>query len=379
MIKKIFPLLFLFLILFSCKSEAEKIANETSSRNAIIDSTINNFQKILLKQEIDSVFAKYQLNGSVSVIKDENILCQKSNGFEDFTTKTKLDSNTVFAIGSLSKQFTAVLVLIQEENGKLKTDEKVSKYLVEFQPKEFENITIKELLNHTSGLNDFGSGLLSKPGKEFNYSNKGYRYLGEIVAKVSGKSYDQNAKELFVKAGMTHSSTANLFNGKDFAGAYIGTSSNFQKIENMPKRLSDKEISVPAGGILSTVNDLNHWNQALYNGKILKPESLTKFSQKSSERNHQILGKMDYGFGIMMNTAKPHAFFHTGYVKGSPSLNIYYPETQTSVIILSNIADENKGKSAIFQPHKEIKKIADAIQNSVIELRKEMLKTNNLK
>lgn len=369
----IFNRVFLLLIpifIISCKSEAEKI----SERNSIIDSTITAFQKKLLKTEIDSVFERNHFNGSISVFQNGEKLYEKENGFENFKTKSKIDSNSVFAIGSLSKQFTAVLVLLQEEQGKLKINDKVSKYLVEFQLKEFENITIQQLLNHTSGLNDFGSGLLSKPGKEFNYSNKGFRYLGELVEKVSGKSYDENAKELFAKAGMKISSTPNLFQGKDFAGAYTGNSNNFQKIENMPKRLADKEISVAAGGILSTVPDLHRWNDALYNGRILKPESLQKFMEKSSGRNHPILGKMGYGFGIMMNPQKPVAYFHTGYVKGSPSLNIYYPETKTSVIILSNIADESKGKDAIFIPHKEVKKLTDAIESSVAELRKEMIK-----
>ena len=71
---------------------------------------------------------------------------------------------------------------------------------------------------------------------------------------------------------------------------------------------------------------------------------------------------MGYGLGIMMNDNKPVSFFHSGYVKGAPSLNIYYPETKTSVIILSNIADEEKGKSASFRPHLEIKKIGDVIE-----------------
>ena len=83
---------------------------------------------------------------------------------------------------------------------------------------------------------------------------------------------------------------------------------------------------------------------------------------------------MGYGLGIMMNVGKPTAYFHTGYVKGSPSLLIYYPESQTSVIILSNIADELNGKNAIFNPHKKIKEMTDAIQNAVIDVRNEMLK-----
>ena len=372
---------FLLILIFgtSCKSEKEKIAAKAVSREAIIDSTINQFQKILLKNQIDSVFAKYDFNGSVAVLKGKNILYQKNQGFENFKTNAKIDSNSVFAIASISKQFTAVLILLQEEEGKLSTDDLVSKYIKEFEPAEFKIITIKQLLNHTSGISDFGNGLLSKPGEKFNYSNKGFRILGEIIEKVSGKSYDQNALDLFQKVGMKNSSTANLFKGDHFAGAFTGNSKNYQEIENMPKRLANNEISVPAGGILTTVSDLHLWNSKLYSGQILKPESLKKMTEKLADRDHPIFGKMEYGFGIMMNKNLPLSYFHSGYVKGCPSLNIYYPETETSVIILSNIADEGKGKNSIFNPHKEIKASSDALQNTVIELQKELLRSKSSK
>ena len=361
--------LFLFTTIF-CKQETEKAVAKEIYIASVIDSTITAFQKKLLAQQIDSVFSKTKFNGSISVVKDGEKLYEKENGFEDFKTKTPLDSNSVFAIASVSKQFTAVLILFQEDAGKLNTEDKVSKYLPEFQNKSFGNITVHQLLNHTSGISDLGNGLQSNPGEKFNYSNKGYRFLGEIVAKVSGKSYDENVRALFRKAGMIHSSTANLFEGTHLAGANLGNASRFEKISNMPKRLANKEISVPAGGILSTVADLHRWNSALYSGKILKPESLKKFMTKSSETQHPILGKVGYGYGIMMNEDAPESFFHSGYVKGSPSLNIYYPKTKTSVVILSNIADESKGKNAIFNPHKEVKKIADAIENAISDLQK---------
>ena len=376
MMLKIRPIYFLVFIifLFSCKSETEKIAERTAARNAIIDSTISSFEKDLLMQQIDSVFAKYDFNGSVLVAKNDEVLYEKANGFEDFRAKTQLTSNSVFAIASISKQFTGVLVLLQEEQGKLSVTDKVSKYLVEFQPKEFENITIKQLLNHTSGISDFGKGLLSKPGEKFHYSNKGFRFLGAIIEKVSGKSYDENLKDLFEKVGMKNTFTPNSFHGTNFASAFIGNPKKYFEVENMPKRLAESSISIAAGGILSTAQDMNIWNQSLYNGKILKQASLLAFKSKSADRNHPILGKMGYGFGIMMNLEKPNSYFHSGYVKGSPSLNIYYPETKTSVIILSNIADETLGKAGFFNPHKSIKRITDNLQKVVLKKRAEVEK-----
>ena len=90
---------------------------------------------------------------------------------------------------------------------------------------------------------------------------------------------------------------------------------------------------------------------------------------KSSERHHAIFGKMGYAYGIMLNIGQPNSYFHSGYIKGSPSLNIYYPDTKTSVIILSNIADEERGKGVIFRPHIEVKKITDHLENTLNQLR----------
>ncbi|KMQ67200.1 beta-lactamase [Chryseobacterium sp. FH2] len=368
----LFTLISLLINFISCKNDLPPA--KPVNKNEIIDSTITAFEKNLLKQEIDSVFKKYNFNGSIAVFKDSVQLYRKENGFSDFKTKTKIDSNSIFAIASVSKQFTAVLILLQMEQGKLNVEDKVSKYLKDFQTKEYENITIHQLLNHTSGLNTFGGKLMFKSGTDFYYSNDGFNALGKIVEKVSDKPYDENIMELFKKTGMNHSSTGNIFKGNHFAGAYLGNIKSPEKIPNMPERLGSKDIGIPAGGILSTIDDLHTWNNALYNGKILKPEILRKFTSKSSERNHPIFGKMGYGYGIMMNLGKPVSFFHSGYIKGSPSLNIYYPETKTSVIILSNIADEQSGKSLIFKPHKEIRKITDIIENTIAEMKQEMIK-----
>lgn len=372
MMPKNFALSFLLILLFniSCKSEAEKI----KERNAVVDSTVMAFQKLYYQNQLDSVFTSTQFNGTISVEQNSEKIYEKENGFEDFKQKTKLDSSTVFAIASVSKQFTAVLILLQQEAGKLNVNDKVSKYLADFQKPNFEKVTIHQLLNHTSGLNDFGENLQFESGSDYSYSNKGYNYLGEIVAKVSGKSFDQNVKELFQKVGMKHSSTAGLFQGTDLAGANIGTLENAQKVENMPKRLAEKSIGTAAGGILSTINDLHRWNAALYSGKILKPESLAAFRKNYVTRKHYVLGNVGYGYGIMSNIGKPEAYFHTGYVKGAPSLLIYYPGTNTSVVILSNFANESRGKESIFVPHRRVKDITDAVESTVVELRKEMIR-----
>ena len=356
MLKNILAILPFFILFMSCE-KAETI--KPVDKKAIADSAVAVFKKKLYQNQVDSVFIKNKFNGSVAIFKDTLELYRKNSGFSDFKTKKPIDNQTIFAIGSVSKQFTAVLVLLKMEEGKLTLDDKVSKYLTEFQTKDYENMTIHQLLNHTSGLNNFGEKTMFASGTDFHYSNDGFNALGKIIEKISGNSYDENVVDLFKKIGMKNSSTGNVFEGGNFAGAYLGNQKNVESIANMPKRLGSKEIGIAAGGILSTIEDLHLWNNMLYTGNILQPETLKKYLTQSSERQHPVFGKMGYGYGIMMNIGKPTAYFHSGYVKGSPSLNIYYPETKTSVIILSNIADEAKGKSATFKPHREIKIFTD--------------------
>ena len=335
---------------------------EKIDQKAIADSAVLDYKKKLIASQIDSVFNQYQFNGSVGIFKDSIELYRKNNSFADFENQTKINDSTVFSIASISKQFTAVLILLQMENGKLSLDDKASKYIREFQKKEYENITIHQLLNHSSGLNNFGEKLMFKSGSGFNYSNDGFNALGKTVEAVSGKSFNENILDLFKKVGMKNSSTGTAFQGQNFAKTYVGNSKTQKVIENMPKRLSNREIGIPAGGVLSTIDDLHLWNNALYGGEILKPETLKKFMAKSTERQHPVFGTMGYGLGIMTDN-KPVSYFHSGYVKGAPSLNIYYPKTKTSVIILSNIADEEKGKSAAFKPHQKIKEIVDVLES----------------
>jgi len=368
MLKKFNQYLIVAILICLTSCENKPIPVKTDNKNKVIDSTIAAFEKKLLEQQIDSVFQKYDFNGSVAIFKDSIKLYQKENGFSDFKNKTAIDNNTIFAIGSVSKQFTAALVLRQMEQGKLHLNDPASKYLREFGTAEYKNITIHQLLNHTSGLNVLGSKLMFKSGSGFFYSNDGFNALGRIIEKVSGKSYDENAMELFKEVGMINSSTGNLFQGTNFAGAYLRDNKEFEKVQGMPERLNNKDIGIPAGGILSTVYDLHVWNNALYGGKVLKPRTLKQFASKSTERIHPVFGKMGYGYGIMLSPGKPTSYFHSGYVKGSASLNVYYPETKTSVIVLSNVADE-KSKASTFRPHLEVKKITDAIENAVAEMK----------
>lgn len=361
-------------LLFSCKSEP----TFQIDRKKIVDSTILSYQQNYYKEKIDSIIAAHKFWGAVSIKQNDAALYENYSGFSNIADQKLLDSNSVFAIASVSKQFTAVLLHAQEEAGNLHLSDKVSKYLPELRNKELDEITIQQILNHTSGLNDFGERLQSAPGTEYHYSNKGYTILGEVLEVASNQSYDQLLNSLFEKAGMRHSGSATNFQGLPLVSFYVGNRERHQIVNGMPSRLATKNIGVPAGGILSNCNDLHRWNAALYEGKIFGDSSLQTFMSQSSVRDHYLFDKVGYGDGIMMNLQAPSAYFHTGYVKGAPSLLIYYPDTKTSVVILSNIANEALGKKAFFKTHKFIKELADEMENKVVYTRKVMLSSQKL-
>ena len=158
----------------SCKKniEKEEIPIQTIKENPLLS-----FKKTLYKTQFDSVFSKYHFNGSVGVFEDSIIIYRKNNGFEDFKNKTAISDSTVFAIASITKQFTTLMLLKLSEEGKIKPTDSAFHYLPNFKTGNFKNITIEQLMNHTSGIVDHGDGVATQPGKQFSYSNKGFYYL----------------------------------------------------------------------------------------------------------------------------------------------------------------------------------------------------------
>lgn len=374
MLKSIFKtksVLFLFFVIIlvvttSCKSEKEKM----EERSALIDSVLLSTQQNLYAIEIDSLLKKSNFNGIISIYKDSTKVYEGKKGFRDFKNKKPFGSNDIFAIASNSKQITASLILRLQKQGKLKVTDKVLDYLDDYNKSGYNKITIHQLLNHSSGRNDFGAVLLSEPGKKFNYSNKGYNDLGRIIEKVTGKSYEENIANLFKELGMGNSFTSSNFRDGSFASAYVGNLSNPQEVKEMPKRLSRKNIGNPAGGILSSVEDLHLWNNLLYSGKVVDSLSLLAMTKSTINRKH-IFSKVGYGYGLHICNGNPKSYYHTGFVRGAPSLTIYYPQTHLSVVILSNYANTSHKKERIFKPHFQVKEWCDDLELTMFKVKKQ--------
>lgn len=334
--------LFLILLSSSCQSQSQK-----DDFSAKIDS--------LLKTNSVRDF-----NGTILISQKEKTKYSKSFGFKNKTLKTKLKIDENFLINSISKQITAVLVLIEVDKGKINLQEKIKKYLPELNDSWADSITVHQLLNHTSGIDMIGKPLLYKPGSSFNYGNQTFNLLGKIVSKINKKPYGILANNLFKKLKMNHTFADPASKEIQLVSGHINDKKGFEVFGN-PEFSTE---STPAAGIISTVEDLTIWNNNLHYNKILKPKTYQKMISYNVKAQHFAFGEKEigYGYGVRINDKQsPKIIGHTGMGNGFASINLFFPESDLSVIILENTMNEDAKISYYFEL--EIQKI---IANSIL-------------
>jgi D-alanyl-D-alanine carboxypeptidase len=284
-----------------------------------------------------SVPSEKPFNGVVWISGNGVTNYYKIKGYADWEKKTPLTLNSQYFLGSISKQFTAVLVLQEYDKGRLKLEDKLSKYLPDLNQSWADSVTIHQMLNHTSGIVGLDKPLEFEPGSKFSYSPIFvYHLLGRVVEKTSGKTYATLAKELFKKCKMNETSLPALYKDGKLANSYIQKEDGVVKMQELKE---DELIEVTeAAAVITTASDLSLWNANLHGGKLLKKETYQKMITPSSERDHFLWGVVGYGYGIQINkTDDLFELSHSGYYNGFNSINFYYPKTQTSVIVISNI------------------------------------------
>lgn len=304
-----------------------------------------------------------QPGGVVLVMKDGKVLFRKAYGLASVELGVPMQPDMRFRIGSITKQITAAAVLKLVEEGKLELKAPVQRYLEEL-PKPWEGITVEQLLNHTAGIPNHTEAatywshiredlppaklldtyvshqpLDFEPGTKYHYSNSGYILLGMLIEKASGQSYAEFlAKRFFEPLGLKHiryGSETELIPGLvpgytkgPKPSAYRSTSQTFA-----------------SGGLVSDADDVAHWLQALYEGKVLKPESLARMMASTRLKNGQDLG---YGFGIGFRTlGNLRLAGHAGGVPGFKSWAEADPASRTIVVILNN-TDTPKGDDMAY-------------------------------
>jgi CubicO group peptidase (beta-lactamase class C family) len=314
-------------------------------------------------EEINEVLKAYtkqnSFNGTVLVARQGIVLLDKGYGYKNIQAKTLNDSNTIYQIGSLTKQFTAIIILQFQEQLKLSVSDPLSKYIPDYP--NGDRITIEHLLTHTSGIVNYTKDELFMannainpisiedlirrfknlpleftPGEKYSYSNSGYILLGYIIQKISGKSYFEVVKEnIFQPLGMNHSGfDFKALKNSDKATGYLRLT---QKI-NKPAPTVDSTVSFSAGGIYTTVGDLYKWDRALYTEKIISSASLQKAFTPY---------KANYGYGwVIDSTFGKKVLMHEGGIFGFVSFIGRIPADEICIILLDNLGSEGLPKIA---------------------------------
>ncbi len=295
---------------------------------------------------------------AVIVIKDGKALFAKGYGLADLEKKIPCTTNTNFRLASVTKQFTAMAVLILAEQGKLSLEDRLPKFFPEF-PAYGEAISLHHLLTHASGLPDYEDHIpdgttiplsdrdvlfilrqRSKtdfaPGTQFHYSNSAYALLALIVENVSGKTFPAFLREkIFDPLGMTNSIAyvAGLSCVPNRAYGYVNGTSGWE--------LSDQSVTSAVlgdGGIYSSVADLFKWDLALYTEKLISRKMLADaFTAHSSESDFEGSG---YGYGWYVgNFRGTERLWHYGSTCGFSTRIERLPGRKLSVIVLSNRRD----------------------------------------
>lgn len=355
--KKLILSICLWLQLLSLSTFAQ--TNETKSQPSNESSKVEKIDRL-----IELYAANHLFNGSVLVAENDEVIFKKGFGSANMEWKIPNASDTKFRIGSVTKQFTATLILLLEQEGKIDLQEKISKYLPRYRKDYGDKITIEHLLKHTSGIpnytaradvmNDiaihdyspkeiaekFCSGDLEfEPGTKFKYNNSAYFLLGVIVEESTKKTYAENLKErIFEPLKMKNSgidSPKVLLENR--AAGYEYSFNGYENAEFI-----DMENSIfSAGAIYSTVEDLNLWQNALYGGKLLSKKNKNLMFTPT-------LG--NYGYGLFIGKFKPSGMSeeitsvgHHGGINGFSALLIRFVETKITVILLDNTRAEKRG------------------------------------
>ncbi len=329
---------------FSCKNNKESNLTEDPIKNKLI-SYLNECNK-------------NGLSASILVVKDGEILYNDGLGLKNKSKELPVTKETIFTTGSLTKQFTATAILKLQEEGRLSVTDSISK-IFENIPENKQNITIHQLLTHTSGaVGNLGYGVdfipISKdkflsefyntpldfePGNKYSYSNVGYSILAMIIEKVTNKDYETYLQEnLFQKAGMNH--TGYLLPKWDTTQIAHGYKCGENWGTHLLKWQADSnQISWHLkgnGGILSNPSDLYKWYVALGENKIISKESFKQLTFPHTKENESGNSHYAYGWSIFNSDRNTKIVAHSGSNGVFYADFIQLPEENTVIIYMTN-------------------------------------------
>jgi len=310
-----------------------------------------------LTSKIDALLeTKFKNNGpgaTALVSKGGKVIYRKAFGNANLELGVPMVPENVFQIGSMTKQFTAVSILMLLEQGKLALNDDITKYIPGY-PTHNKNITIHHLLTHSSGIKSYTSmrGLREiarkdltpielidffqnepmdfNPGEKYKYNNSGYIILGYIIEKISGVSYAEFVETNILKKINMSSS---VYGSK--SKIIKNRASGYQKRSDY-RNATYISLTLPyaAGSIMSTVDDLLKWQQAISNNTLVKAKTIKKAFTNYTLNNGT---KINYGYGWNINEINgTPTLEHGGSIFGFKSMGVYIPSKDVYVVVLSN-------------------------------------------
>ncbi|MGZ5453590.1 MAG: serine hydrolase [Candidatus Aminicenantales bacterium] len=313
-----------------------------------------------LAAKIDAIMAGIYKPGepgaAIIVRKDGQTVFRKGYGTADLELGVPIEPDMVFRLGSITKQFTAVSILMLAQEGKLGLQDEITKFLPDY-PKQGKRITVEHLLTHTSGIQSYtdmpewlplwrkdftvkelidffkDKPMQFEPGRSWAYSNSGYILLGAIIEKVSGKTYEEFVTEKIFKPlgmkGSTYGSAERII-PRRIPGYQAGKSG----FVNAPYLSMTQPYA--AGSLLSSVDDLAVWSDAVFAGKLVRKEWLDKAFTPYTLANGESTG---YGYGWLVGDFAGHrSIEHGGGINGFSTYEMTLPEDRIFVAILTNSA-----------------------------------------
>lgn len=303
---------------------------------------------------VSSHFDPHGPGASVIVAKHGRILFRKAYGLADIEQNILLQSDDLFQIGSLTKQFTATAIMLLVQEGKLALSEPITRYLPD-SPSVWQKITIEHLLTHTSGIVDYTKlpGFLENinkekslsqliavfkdeplqfaPGSKFAYSNSGYVLLGAIIERVSGLPYYEfMARNIFIPLGLSATSVKNHERGEWIARS-AGVK-GYRRDELAPSVNTSQSYAV--GSLVTNVDDLVRWDTAIAEGKLLGPENWRKVFSPYRLPGGELT---TYGYGWFLSSRAGHpSAEHFGATSGFSCAVLRMPQDGIYVAVLTN-------------------------------------------
>lgn len=307
-----------------------------------------------IESYVQQFYSTDKPGAAILVMKNGEVIFRKGYGMANLELEVPIEPHMVFRIGSITKQFTAIAILILYEKGEIDLNNDIHKYLVDY-PSTGVKITVENLLTHTSGIpnyTDLPAFLSSvrndmspqeiictfkdlplefEPGEKFQYSNSGYILLGSIIEQISDIKYEEFLqKYIFKPLNMTHT-------GSDISEHVLsGRVAGYAHKDNEYNNATYISMTQPyaAGNLISNVDDLALWTMALYGGKLIGTDTLSKALKTSVLKNGDTT---QYGYGCITYKYENVSFVgHTGGVNGFCSGNVYIPSEKTFIAVLCN-------------------------------------------